>query len=395
MKMKKQLAAALLLAGTAIGSGMISLPMVLAKFGIVKTCIIMIIFSVLTFLTAIIRADLNLNLCAESTLKDVGEAFQCPWAGIIGNFLLKLLTFALLSAYLFGFSSILCSLFNNVFSQPVMMGVTTIGVALAFLFASKFIVSINKFLFIGMFCVFIGLVIELFLETPINFIPEQAKSIALNEWTTIVPVIFTAFGMQGSVHSVTKFCNNDRTIIRNACAWGCIITATVYIIWTTAILMVVSNTDANFFQLMIEGKATNVGDLVAVLSKAASSQSVQMVVWMVSICAILTSILGAGLALLDIFQQEWRVPKWKMVSLIVFAPALVSMFIPNAFIKILNISGVILALIAIVIPVVISLKMQRLGKVKSKLLLKNKLLTFGILAFGVMIVGLGIWDLIK
>ena len=38
--MKRQLGAALLLAGTAIGSGMISLPMVLAKFGITPTIII-------------------------------------------------------------------------------------------------------------------------------------------------------------------------------------------------------------------------------------------------------------------------------------------------------------------------------------------------------------------
>lgn len=393
MKMKKQWAAALLLAGTAIGSGMISLPMVLAKFGIAKSCMIMIIFAALTFLTAVIRADLNLNLRAEATLEDAGNAFGCPWAGKVGNFLLKLLTFALLSAYLFGFSSILCSLFNS--PQPVMMALTAVGAASAFLFASKFIVNINKFLFIGMFFIFIGLVIGLFLETPINFIPEQAKNITVSEWAAVIPVIFTAFGMQGSIHSVTKFCKNDRSMIRNACAWGCAVTAAIYIIWTAAILMVAANTDADFFQLMIEGKATDVGALVSVLSKAASSQCVQIVIWTVSIFAILTSILGAGLALLDIFEQERCAPKWQMVSLIVFVPAIVSMFVPNAFIKILNVSGVILASIAVVIPAVISLKMQKLGKVKCKLLLKNKMLMIGVLVCGMVIIGLGICDLIK
>lgn len=395
MKIKKQWAAALLLAGTAVGSGMISLPMVLAKFGIVKSCVIMLFFAALTFLSAIIRADLNLNLHADATLEDVGKAFQCPWAGIAGNFLLKLLTFALLAAYLFGFSSILCSLFNNVCAQSVMLLVTAIGTAIAFILAPEFILNVNNSLFIGMFCVFIGLVVALFLETQISFIPEQTKEIALRDWTTIIPVLFTAFGMQGSIHSVTKFCQNDRIMIRNACAFGCIVTVAIYIVWTTAILMVVANTDATFFQQMVAGKATDVGALVAVLSKAAASQWVQIVVWTVSVFAILTSILGAGLALLDIFEREWRVSKWQTVSIIVFVPAAVSMLIPNAFIKILNVSGVILSLIAIVIPVIISLKMQKLEKLKCELLMKNKILMFGVLTCGIVIIGLGLWDLVR
>lgn len=164
------------------------------------------------------------------------DIFECDNSGglkfksALGNFLLKLLTFALLAAYLFGFSSILCSLFNNVCAQSVMMLVTAIGTAIAFILASEFILSANKFLFIGMFCVFIGLVVALFLKTPISFIPEQMKEIALSDWTTIIPVIFTAFGMQGSIHSVTKFCQNDRIMIRNACAFGCIVTVAIYVV---------------------------------------------------------------------------------------------------------------------------------------------------------------------
>jgi amino acid permease len=40
---------------------MISLTMVLAKFGIINTIIIMIFFAGLTYITALIRSDLNLN----------------------------------------------------------------------------------------------------------------------------------------------------------------------------------------------------------------------------------------------------------------------------------------------------------------------------------------------
>lgn len=395
--MKKRFEAAFLLAGTAIGSGMISLPMVLAKFGIINTCAIIIFFAILTYLTALVRSDLNLNLYAEATLKDVGKAFDCYWAGIFGNFLLVLLHFALMAAYLFGFSSILCSFFGNIVSQYIVMALSAIGVALGFLFASHFIININKYLFILMFFIFIVLVIELFFETQIHFIPRCAEKIKINEWTTLVPIIFTSFGFQGSIHSMTKFCNNDRKMIKMACLWGSIVPALVYIIWTVAILLVVANTDAHFFQLMLDGKANDVGELVTVLSNAASSQSVQIIVWIVSILAILTSVLGVGSALMDIFQQEWQeTSKRKIVGLVVFAPAAVSMLVPNTFIRILNVSGVILSLIAIVVPVIISLKMQRLGKAKKcELLLKNKFAIFGVFTCGVMIIFLGILDLVK
>ncbi len=241
------------------------------------------------------------------------------------------------------------------------------------------------------------MVIDLFFETPINFIPKCAEEIKINEWTTLVPVIFTSFGFQGSIHSMTKFCNNNREMIKNACLWGSIIPAVVYTIWTIAILLVVANTDAHFFQLMLAGKANDVGALVTVLSKAASSRNVQIIVWIVSALAILTSVLGVGLALMDIFQQEWQgISKHKILGIVVFAPAAVSMLVPNAFIRILNVSGVILALIAIVVPVIISLNMQRLGKAtKSPLLLKNKIAVLGVFACGIAIIALGILDLMK
>lgn len=137
--MKKQINAAFLLAGTAIGSGMISLPTVLAKFGIINSCLIMCIFSILTYLTAIIRADLNLNSRAEATLREVGDIFGCPLVGKFGDWLLKILSFALMSAYISGGASIIQSFFENMFPFSVVLVLFAIIVAITFIFASDFI----------------------------------------------------------------------------------------------------------------------------------------------------------------------------------------------------------------------------------------------------------------
>lgn len=394
--MNKKLGGALLLAGTAIGSGVISLPMVLAKLGIVGTCAIMVLFAGLTYLTALIRSDLNLNLDAGATLSDVGLAFGCPRVGNFGNFLLKLLHLALMAAYLFGLSSILCSFTGNPISQNMVMLLLAFFVVIGFVMVSNLIIGFNKILFITMSLVFVVLVAELFHETSITFIPRQVGEVKIKEWAMLIPVIFTSFGFQGSIHSMTKFCQNDRRAVKSACLWGSIIPACVYIIWTIAILLVVSNNDQQFFQRMVDGQATDVGELVAVLSNAASARGIRMMVWVVSVLAMLTSVLGVGISLLDVFQQEWKnAPRWVIASFIVLVPAAVSMLVPNAFLMILNFAGVILALIAIIVPVVISCKMRKLNKLKRiELLLRNKWAIFGISMCGLGIVVLSLINLI-
>ncbi|MDE6576002.1 MAG: hypothetical protein K2L24_01205, partial [Opitutales bacterium] len=343
-------------------------------------------------LTAVIRSDLNLNAHADATIKELGKELHCPFWGSFGNFLLIALNFALLAAYIPSFSSILCSLCGNTVTPTAMICYASSGIALLFLLASDLIVHVNKFFFIALFSTLLLLIVFLLVRTPIAFVPQCVAHITLNDWTCLVPIVFTSFGLQGSIHSMTKFCQNDRELIKNACFWGSLIPAIVYIVWTLAVLLIVANTDAEFFQRMLVDTNIDVGALVTVLSKAAASKNIQIIVWFVSLFALLTSILGVGLALLDIFQRREHFSKWLAVASIVFLPALVAAFVPNAFIKILNLAGIILATLAIIVPVILAFKMQARGHLKCELLLKNKLVLFGVFVCGVAIITLGILE---
>ena len=387
--------AALLLAGTAIGSGMISLPMVLARFGIIGTCAIMLAFSVLIYLTAIIRADINLNTNnAASSLREAGNMLGTPFIGSLGDAMLKLLAFALMTAYMTGGASIINSLIGHSMSPILSLCFVTTLVAAIFFFASDSIVRINKVLFSGLFTMLISLMAILCWQTPIKVIPQQLDSVTLNEWATLIPVIFTSFGFHTVTHIVAKLCNSDRALVRKACLIGTAIPTVVYICWTVAILLVVANTDSAFFSLMLEGKATEVGELVRVLSNAASSEKIQTVVWIVSALAILTSILGVGFSLWDSVRREWKAPKLLSVVVVAVLPAIVSVVTPNAFITVLNVAGSILSIVAIISPVIISMKMQSHGNLQCEPLLKNKAVLLSVLAAGIGIIVLGAIDLL-
>lgn len=384
--------AAFLLAGTAIGSGMISLPMVLAQFGLTGTCFVMLAFAILTYLTALIRSDLNLNSFAEASLKDAGKAFGCPLSGGVGDFMLKLLSVALMAAYLSGGASILGAAVSHSDAKIMVMCVFCGGVALAFLRASETLVRVNKVLFICLFSTLLALVLFLLIQTPLHVVPQPAKHIPLQRWSTLVPILFTSFGFQGSIHSMTKLCRNDRSKVQKACLWGSVIPAIVYCVWTTAILLVTANTSTAFFQKMLQGQATDVGELVNILSQATSSRCLQGFVWVVSCLALLTSIIGVGVALLDIVQQEWRGAKVRSVAAVVGVPALIAMLIPNAFVRILNVSGVILSVIAILVPCTLSLTMQKHHPLPCRPLLRSRLVIIAVFLCGWSIVALGVVD---
>ena len=162
----------------------------------------------------------------------------------------------------------------------------------------------------------------------------------------------------------------------------------IYIFWTVAILLVVANTDANFFQLMLVDKATEVGDLVKVLSLATSNASIQRVVWIVSALAILTSILGVGFALWHTVRTEWKAPKWISACVVAILPAVISITIPNAFIAVLSIAGVLLSVVAIISPVIISLKIY--DKSPKESIIGSKAILYFTLLIGIFIIVLGI-----
>lgn len=108
---------------------------------------------------------------------------------------------------------------------------------------------------------------------------------------------------------------------------------------------------------MVSGEA-EIGELIQVLSGIAKWQTVQLLVWGISLLAIATSILSVGVGLCDSLKSMMSTsfPNSKarslLASVITLLPAyLVAIYVPNAFIALLGFAGMILAIIAILLPV--------------------------------------------
>ncbi|MDP3532050.1 MAG: aromatic amino acid transport family protein [Alphaproteobacteria bacterium] len=370
--MQRQLGSIFIVAGTAIGAGMLALPLVLANFGIIYTILLMLATWGLMYYLSLVNLELNLDAGKGLTISQLGRKFSGPVAETIGFLSLKILTYALLAAYIDGGASviqkILLSFFNiEIALTPIIIAFTTFLVLL-FIFATKWVDYTNRIMFFGLIVSFIILLIALLGIIDFNNLPTTSSNLSLLSWRVALPIVFTSFGFHVVFHSLTSYCNNDKIVLKRVFFWGSFIPTIVYILLVFCVLGVLFAKNADYFQQMLQGKA-QLGDMILALSQSAGTETILVLSTITSLLAILTSVIGVGLGLKDSWlmhlSSKIKHPHAQTLGSIcaTFAPPLILVFlIPEAFIKALSFAGLILVIMAILLP----LYLLRKSKMKHK-----------------------------
>ncbi len=375
--MKKKNGAILLVAGTCIGSGMIALPMTMSKIGIIPSIFIMFLMWGLIYYSALISLELNLQAGKAMTLGQLGAKFSGKIASFVGSSSFKILSFSLVAVYIYASTSLIQKLLEEFYLEGD-FNFTNIALIYSFVsfiilsFPIKIIDYINRVLFVCLLLVIMILVLGLVTKINLTNLPLFAsKYNHISSWIYVAPVVFTAFGFHGSLPMIVNYCNNNKSILKKVFLWGCFIPSVVYIIWTLSILSVVYDHNPELYANMIEGKV-EVGDLVKALISIVKSKSVQLMIWWISLLAIVTSLLGVGMSLceaisdhLNKFFQINRLRQPAAAFITVLPSCIMAIWVPNAFIKILGFAGMILVVIAIIFPIYL-LKKANISKFKCE-----------------------------
>ena len=357
--MQKQLTSILLVAGTSIGGGTIALPMVLAKLGIIPSLAIMLSTWLLTYYMSLVSVELNLHSDRGLSLGLLGEKFSGKIAQSIGELSVKLLSYALLSVYIYGSASILQKLMAEYFhceiSSLVLEAVTAFCAVMILSFPMKIVSTINNIAFSGFLLILLILIVSMSAAIDYERIPWTVDSSASN-MLAVVTIVFTSFGYQIIFHTLRDYLGKNAGILRKAFLFGSLIPAIVYMIWTCSSLSVILKSAPDFFEQLTGGKV-EVGEFVNVLANISGLPQFQMLIWCMSILAVVTSIFGVGLGLAESIGLGLKnsVSSAKLrnmlAAMITVIPAYaIAAVVPNAFIKILGFAGAILVIIAIILP---------------------------------------------
>lgn len=394
--MQKKLGATLLVAGTCIGSGMIALPMMLAKLGIVPSVILMIITWLVIYYTSLVNIELNLQAGRGLALGALGKKFSGKIAGLIGVTSFKVISYSLLSVYMSGGASVLAKMlesntgyeysFNHIASIYALFSVMLL------LLPIKLVDYINRILFTGLLAVVGILIIGIISTVNWSNLPLFSQQYGdIRIWQMVIPVLFTAFGFQVIFHTLTDYCNKDVKMLKFAFLWGSLVPAIIYVIWTFSILVVVYQDSPIFYYKMIDGQV-EIGDLIKELSNIAKWPLLKHVIWWITSFAIITSVLGVGVGLRDsvkeiIFDRKEDRFIYKFISAVItMLPAyLVAVFIPNAFISVLGFAGMILVVIAILLPIYLFYKADVKNPYYKELKVKSFLILSAIIGIVIII----------
>jgi tyrosine-specific transport protein len=378
-----------LIAGTAIGAGMIALPIALAKFGLIYASLLMLGTCFICYLSALLNIELNLRAGQGLPLGALGTYFSGTKAYIFGSASLLLLCYALVCAYIYGGASTLTSMegFPLDFKQTACIYTAVIGFVM--LWSVEKVDWLNRLLFIGLITVVMVILTMILWHLDFAKLPiTSLTSLSLGDTNAVLPIVFTSFGFQVIFHTLTNYTQKDPAILKKAFFWGSLIPAIVYIAWVTAVCgLIYGHNPELFTKMALNG--IEVGVMVQALSNISNSGFLNLLTWSISFLAILTSMIGVSLGLIDTLKTKHPILNNHRVA--VFAaliPALiVALLVPNAFIKALSFAGMILSFMALLLPLYLLYCANRKdSKTYWYPILKSKIVLLCIAGYGVWVI---------
>ncbi|MBR9729196.1 aromatic amino acid transport family protein [Shewanella intestini] len=367
----KVLGSITIVAGTAIGGGMLALPLATAALGMVPAIILLVAIWGASAYTSLLMLEINLRAgigdnVHSITGKTLGKAGQF----IQGASLLSLL-FALTMVYLMGGSSLLearlepllgVNLDNRIavlLFTVIFGGIIAIGVS--------WIDKISRLLFSAMVVLLVLVVTFLLPEVSAsNILAKASESFAeggdiYKLWLAAIPVVFTSFGFHVCIATIVRYLDGDSQSLRKVLLVGSTIPLVSYILWLLVTLGTISGEQIHSFEGSLPAL---VGALQAVANSAVVSQFIDIFANL----ALITSFLGVTMSLFDYIAELTRAKNTAtgraQTWLITFVPPLLcALFYPDGFFQVLGFAAIPLVVMIMFLPIAMALKQrgQNLG----------------------------------
>ncbi|MCL1035873.1 amino acid permease [Shewanella submarina] len=359
----KTLGSIAIVAGTAIGAGMLALPLATAALGFWQALVLMLIIWGLSAYTALLMLEINLKSgVGENVHVITGKLLGKKGQFIQGASFLSLL-FALTAAYLTGGSSLLTlkaqSMLDMELSHTtavllftlILGGFAALGVA--------WVDKVSRLLFSLMVVALVIVVVFLVPEvSPTQMMLQAASEEPAGIWMAAIPVVFTSFGFHVCIATLVRYLDGDTKVLRKVLLIGSTIPLACYILWLMVTLGTVGGPEINSFN-------GSLAELVTALKAIVESDFISKAVSLFADLALITSFLGVTLSLYDFVAEltraaqtvAGRIQTW----LITFIPPLLcALFYPDGFVAVLGFAAVPLVVMIIFLPIAMVLRQRQI-----------------------------------
>ncbi len=362
----KMLGSISIVAGTAIGGGMLALPLATASLGTIPAFLLLITIWGISIYTSLLMLEINLRTGVGDNVHAITGKLLGKGGQLIQGASFMSLLFALTMVYLMGGSSLLESRF-----EP--LGITLDNQVAVLLFTVLFggmiavgvswIDKVSRVLFSSMVVLLVIVVAFLLPDVDVSVMLAMSSNEAIsnselnNLWLAAVPIVFTSFGFHVCIATIVRYLDGDAVSLRKVLIIGSTIPLVCYILWLMVTLGTLGGETVHGF----EGSLPL---LVTALQGLADSELLKQCIDLFANLALITSFLGVTMSLFDYIAELTRakndVAGRAKTWLITFIPPLLcALFYPDGFFQVLGFAAIPLVVMIIFLPIAMALKQRK------------------------------------
>lgn len=363
----KSLSGIFLVTGTCIGGGMLALPIVTAQCGFLWSLVIFFACWLVMLSSSLMVLEVNSALPANTSFSSMAFKTLGRPGQIVMWVMFLLLLYALLAAYDTGGSSLLSAIFTQLhlsLSDAWSAALFTIVLGGCVLLGTRSTGRLNGVLLTLKLVLF--LIAALAIVPNINMAHLQGQFANYRYLLMPIPVVFTAFGSHFIIPSIRNYIGPDPKRLRRIIFIGMLIPLIIYIIWQIVVFGVLPQTGGYSFAA-IAHEHDSTGALVLNIVHYVHSGVLQTMINLFMDIAVTTSFLGIGLSLLDFFidglkLNHQRYSHRTFAAILTFViPLVFAIYYPGGFIMALEYAGVFAAVLVLILPALMSLKVTSKG----------------------------------
>ncbi|MFT0212241.1 aromatic amino acid transporter [Pseudomonas sp. F1_0610] len=358
------LGGAMIIAGTAIGAGMLANPTATSGVWFLGSLVLMLYVWFSMFTSGLMILEANLNYEAGASFHTiVNDLLGKHWniiTGLAVAFTLYMLTYAYIfvggNATAAGLEKLLSSVTGTPTKVYEVLGSSVFLLVLGFLvwLSTKTVDRISTVLIGGMIISFFLSTGSLLSHASLPILLDSHTSSGQSYWQYIwvaLPVCVSSFGFHGNVPSLVNYYNRNTAKIVKCIFLGSFLSLVIYILWQFAVQ---GNLPRNNFAPVIAADG-DVKVLLGALSAYISTKGVSTLLDAFAYMAISSSFLGVTLGLFDYIADMFKFANTAggrfKAALITFLPPYIAFIVaPTGFVNAMGYVGAVAAIWAALVP---------------------------------------------
>ncbi len=356
------LGGAIIVAGTAVGAGMLALPTVSAGMWSLWGMAILLLTWFFMFYAGLIVLEMTLHYPVgasfDTFIKDnLGQGWN-----IVNGIAVAFVGYILVYAYISGGGSAVVQMFVQLGileggdqldggAQRIVGILFALVLALIVWWSAKAVDRLATILVGGMIITFFvsisGLTFNINLDYLLN-----VNATANTKYTPFIfaalPAFLTSFGYHYSVPSLVKYYGKQPKSISKSVLLGTMLALIFYIFWVLAIF-------GNIPREVFNGIGGNVGDLMGAVGGEINSSLISYLLSIFATFAIASSFLGVALGMFDYLADllnidDTKIGRTKTAALLFLPPLILGWFFPEGFLVAIGWAGLAVAIWTAIIP---------------------------------------------